>query len=499
VGRYVIGVDGGTESLRVGIFDLSGRPAGFAAAGYATRFPAPGWAEQDPRDWWCAIGEAVPRALADAGIQASEVSALAVDTTCCSVVLLDESGDPVRPALIWMDVRAADEARSLIATRDPALAVNAGGAGPVSAEWMLPKALWLARNEPANFAAAATVCEYQDYLNLHLTGRRVASINNAAVRWHYRADAGGWPLSLIDAAGLGGLREKWPRDVARLGEVIGGLTPQAAAHLGLPVGLPVAQGGADAFIAMIGLGAIRPGKMAFITGSSHLHLGLTAAPFHGLGIWGTYADAVLPGTHVVEGGQTSTGSVVAWLKRLVGEGVGYAQLNAEAAAIAPGSDGLIVQDHFQGNRTPHTDPRSRGAIVGLSLNHTRGHIFRAVIEGIAFGSELILETMRESGYRPDEIVIAGGATRSDLWLQIHADVSNVPLTLTRVPDAPALGSAILAAVASGAYATITEAAGRMVAVERRIEPSQQGHDAYRDAYAAYKRAYRALAEITHPG
>jgi sugar (pentulose or hexulose) kinase len=134
-----------------------------------------------------------PRALADAGIQASEVSALAVDTTCCSVVLLDESGDPVRPALIWMDVRAADEARSLIATRDPALAVNAGGAGPVSAEWMLPKALWLARNEPSNFAAAATVCEYQDYLNLHLTGRRVASINNAAVRWHYRADAGGWP------------------------------------------------------------------------------------------------------------------------------------------------------------------------------------------------------------------------------------------------------------------------------------------------------------------
>jgi len=157
-----------------------------------------------------------------------------------------------------------------------------------------------------------------------------------------------------------------------------------------------------------------------------------------------------------------------------------------------------VQEHFQGNRTPHTDPRSRGAFVGLSLNHTRGHLFRAVLEGIAFGSELILETMRANGYRPEEIVIAGGATRSDLWMQIHADVSNVPLTLTRVADAPALGSAILAAVAAGAYATIEEAAGRMVAVARRIEPSARGHDAYREAYGAYKRAYAALATITHP-
>lgn len=498
MGRFVLGVDGGTESLRAGIFDLSGNPVAFAASGYETRFPAPGRAEQDPRDWWRALGEAVRGALREARISPAEILALSVDTTCCSVVLLDNQGDPVRPALIWMDVRAADEARDLVATGDPALVVNAGGAGPVSAEWMLPKALWLQRNEPRNYAAATTVCEYQDYLNLHLTGRRVASINNAAVRWHYRADAGGWPLSLIDALGLGDLREKWPGEVVRLGEVIGGLTPRAAAHLGLPANLPVAQGGADAFIAMIGLGAIRPGTMAFITGSSHLHLAITAKPFHGRGIWGTYADAVLPGAHVVEGGQTSTGSVVAWLKRLLGEGASYAALNAEAAAVPPGCDGLVVQDHFQGNRTPHTDARSRGALVGLSLNHTRGHVFRAVLEGIAFGSELILETMRTNGYRPDEIVIAGGATRSDLWLQIHADVSNVPLTLTRVPDAPALGSAILAAVAAGAYGSIQEAASRMVAVARRIEPSAASHAAYRDAYAAYKRAYPALARITHP-
>jgi len=498
-GRFVVGVDGGTESLRAGVFDLAGVPVAIAAVGYETRFPQPGQAEQDPRDWWRALGQAVRQAVAEAKISATDIAAIAVDTTCCSVVALDREGQPLRPSLIWMDVRAGREAQALVATGDRALAVNAGGTGPVSAEWMIPKALWLARHEPAVFDAAATICEYQDYLNFHLTGSWVASINNAAVRWHYRADSGGWPTTLLAKLGLDALAAKWPQAVARLGEVIGGLTPRAAEHLGLPQGLPVAQGGADAFIAMIGLGVVRPGRMAFITGSSHLHLGISAAPFHGRGIWGTYADAVLPGLHVVEGGQTSTGSVVAWLRRLMGAAVSYDDLDREAAAIAPGSDGLIMQDHFQGNRTPHTDPLSRGAFIGLSLKHSRGHMFRAALEGIAFGTELVLETMRANAWSPEEVVVAGGATRSDLWLQIHADVSNLPLTLTRVPDAPALGSAILAAVAAGEFASIEEAAGRMVAVTRRIEPSAASHAAYRDSYQAYKRAYAALASVTQAG
>ncbi|MGE0724446.1 MAG: ribulokinase [Alphaproteobacteria bacterium] len=490
-GRYVIGVDGGTESLRAGVFDLAGTPLAFATAPYDTRFPAPGHAVQEPREWWRAIGRAVRQAVGEAKVGGDAIAAIAVDTTCCSVVALDGAGDPLRPALIWMDVRAADEATAVLATGDAALAVNGGGAGPVSAEWMVPKALWLARHEPAVFDRAATICEFQDYLNLRLTGRRVASANNVAVRWHHRADAGGPPRSMLAALGIERLLEKWPAEVVPLGAAIGGLTPAAAEHLGLPAGLPVAQGGADAFVAMVGLGVVRPGRMAFITGSSHLHLGLTASPFHGRGVWGTYADALIPGLHAIEGGQTSTGSVVAWLRRLLG--ASYDELNREAAAIPPGAGGVLVQEHFQGNRTPHTDPHSRGAIAGLSLNHGRGHLFRATLEGIAFGTELILETMRANGYRPDEVVIAGGATRSDLWLQIHADVSNVPLAVTRVTDAPALGSAILAAVAAGAYASIEEAAGAMVSVARRIEPSPAAHAAYRAPYEAYKRLYPALS------
>ncbi len=497
-GQYFIGIDGGTESIRAGVFDLTGTPLAFAATPYETDFPKPGWAEQNPADWWDALGRSVRKAVADSGVSISEISAICADTTCCSVVALDAEGHAVRPALIWMDVRSAAEAGRVAESGDPALRVNSDGNGPVSAEWMIPKALWLKENEPANFERAATICEYQDYINFHLTGRRVASINNAAVRWHYMAESGGYQPNLLKKLNLEALQEKWPQEVLRLGEIIGGLTGRAAEHLGLPEGLSVAQGGADAFIAMIGLGVVRPGKMAFITGSSHLHLGLAEHAFHGQGIWGTYADALLPGYHVVEGGQTSTGSIVAWLKRLLDPAVGYDQLNIEAAALPPGSDGLIVQDHFQGNRTPHTDPLSRGAITGLTLSHGRAHLFRAMMEGVAYGTELILETQRMGGYKPDELVIAGGVTNSDLWLQIHADVSGLPLTVTRVADAPALGSAILAATAAGAYGNITEASEAMVHVERRVEPNLRNHESYRPFYEAYRRAYQANRTITGP-
>jgi len=492
---YVIGVDGGTESIRAGVFDLSGKPLAFASTPYKTNFPHPAWAEQNPQDWWNGLGQSIRKALAEARVRKEDVIGLSVDTTCCSVVALDEQGHALRPALIWMDVRASLETELVLKTGDEALIVNSNGKGPVSAEWMVPKALWIARNEPEIFKKAATICEYQDYINFHLTGRMVASIGNIAPRWHYRASAGGFPVSLVEKLGIPELAKKWPREITKLGEVIAPLTAKAAEHCGLVAGTPVAQGGPDTFIAMIGLGVVQPGALAFITGSSHLHLGLSPKPFHGKGIWGTYEDALIPGLHVVEGGQTSTGSVINWYKNLLGDAVSYETLNAEAAALPPGADGLIVQEHFQGNRTPHTDALSRGAITGLSLKHTRAHIFRAIIEGVAFGSEAIFKAMRANGYQPTEFRVCGGATRSDLWLQIHADVSGIPLTLTDVADAPALGSAILAAVAAGRYASIEEAAKAMVKITRRVEPDMKKHEEYKPLFAAYERAYPALKSI----
>src|SRR5271165_3845335 len=215
----VIGIDGGTEGLRARVYDLKGACLGTAAQPYETKFSPGARAEQNPEDWWRCAGLAVRGAIADAKVDPKYVRALAADTTCCSVVALDEHGRALRPAIIWMDVRAEAEAAAVLATGDPALRVNCNGAGPVSAEWMIPKALWIARNEPDVFERAKTVCEYQDFMNLRLTGRRCASLNNVSIRWHYSKLRGGPARSLVEKLGLSSLLEKWPPDVLAPGEV----------------------------------------------------------------------------------------------------------------------------------------------------------------------------------------------------------------------------------------------------------------------------------------
>ena len=247
------------------------------------------------------------------------------------------------------------------------------------------------------------------------------------------------------------------------------MTSEAAAHLGLRTGLPVVQGGADAFIGMIGLGVREPGEMALITGSSHLHLGITHKPVHGSGHWGTYMSSVYPNKPVIEGGQTSTGSIVNWLKRNFLESHTYDALNAAAADLPPGCEGLLVLDHFQGNRTPYTDPLSRGAITGLTLKHEPAHIFRAMIEGICLGTRLVVDSFGTS-FTAKRVVVAGGATNSPLWLQIHADTLGVPLVRTEVADAPLLGCAILAAKGAGRFSTIEEGCAAMVRTASTVEP-----------------------------
>lgn len=491
---YFLTADGGTESLRARVYDLEGTELGSVAVPYTTTFSPGARAEQDPADWWANFVAASRGAIAKAGIDPGQIEAIAYATTCCSVVALDENGDALRPALIWMDVRAHEEADAVLATGDPALCVNGGGQGPVSAEWMIPKALWLKRNEPEIFDRAFRICEYQDYLTYHLTGEWAASLDNVGLRWHYRNDAGGWAGSMVRALGVEALLDKWPPRVVAPGEVIGTLTEKAAAELGLKTSVKVVQGGADALIGMVGLGVARPGQLAMITGSSHLQFGVTDAPLNAPGVWGSYADIVYPGRYVVEGGQTSTGSIINWLGRLTG-GLDFDELNAKAAALDPGSDGLIVQDHFQGNRTPYTDPLSRGAIVGLTLAHEKHHIFRAIMEGIGFGTRAILDAFGRAGYTSTEMTVGGGASASDLWLQIHADTSGLTVRVPSSPDAPSTGSAVLAAHGAGHYASIDEGIAAMVKPGRTIEPITANVARYEEIYQRYLALYPALKGV----
>lgn len=516
----VIGVDGGTESIRACAFDaVTGKAVGSSCAvPYKTSHPNPGWAEQNPDDWWNNLGEAVRGCLSSlpAGADPSDVKSICVDTTCCSVVALDgESMRPLRPCLLWMDARSAPQTEHILekCRGDPALNVNCGGEGPLSAEWMTCKALWLKENEPETWSKAKYICEYQDYINYQLTGKLVASSCNAASRWHWdgeeclkeSTDADpypGRPMSLYKKLGMPELADKLPKKCLPMGSVIGGLTPEAAEHLDLPSGLPVTQGGPDAFVGMIGLGCIHPGQLCLITGSSHLHCVVTDKPTTALGTWGAYRGAPLPGINFAEGGQSSTGSIIRWAKALFGgdssEGLDYETLDKEAAAIPPGSQGLVALETFQGSRTPKTDALARGAVVGLTLSHTRAHLWRAKMEAVCFGTRACIEALGKAGHACDEIVIAGGATRSPLWLQMHADVTGKPVVLCEHIDAPLLGCAVLASVGAGVHKTVDEAVKNMVRTARRIEPQRETADAYTKVYTGvYKHLPDAVRPVVH--
>jgi ribulose kinase len=305
----------------------------------------------------------------------------------------------------------------------------------------------------------------------------------------------------------GDLLEKFPQNVIDLGTVAGELSREAAEELGLKAGTPVAEGGVDAYVGALGLGVVEPGKMALITGSSHVMIGQTESPIHDPGFWGAYTDAMIPGQYTVEAGQASTGSIVAWFKnQFAGDAAAEARergvdtydvLTELARDIPIGSDGLVVLDYFQGNRSPYTDPLARGMMWGLTLSHTPGHVFRAIIEGICYGTENILRTMRGQDFEPKLNVVSGGPAKSDLWMQMHADVSNVPISFTEVSDGPALGSAMLAAVGAGIYPDIPSAAEKMVHTADTIEPDAGRHEEYKFYVDRYLESYPQMKELMH--
>jgi FGGY-family pentulose kinase len=504
---YLLGIDYGTESCRVGVFDLEGRPVAFEATSYALAHPRPGWAEQDPDEWWSALKTSVRGALDKAGTTPDQIAGLSYDATTCTVVALDGQGRHLRPAIMWMDVRAGDQARRIAQSTHPARKYNAGGTGPVSAEWFPSKSLWLKENEPDVYNAAVKLVECDDWLNWKLTDRWTCSINTAAMRAFHDRDQGGWPTGFYEEIGLGDIFAKLPEEVVDMGVPVGELTSQAAEELGLRPGTPVAQGGADAFVGQIGLNVVSPGKMAYITGSSHVLSGQADHALSGEGFFGAYTDAIVPRQYTVEGGQVSTGSVMKWFKDNFAKDVvaeaertgrnAYDLLNEQARSIPIGSDGLIVVDYWQGNRTPWVDGDARGIIWGLSLAHTPAHVYRAIQEGCCYGTAHILRFMAAAGFQVQELVACGGWCNSRDLMQTVADVSGVPVTLTEVGDAPVLGSAILAAVGAGLYPNVQDAAGAMVQETDTLQPDKQRNEDYQFFIDAYAETYPRLRELIH--
>jgi ribulokinase len=501
---YVLSIDAGTEAVKAGIFDRAGNLVAYGARSYSTYFPKSGWAEQDPGEWWDGLAGAVKDCLAAADIEPDAIRGVSADATTCTLVPVKANGEALRRALLWMDVRATDQANRIFQTGHEALRYSLAG---VSAEWMPAKALWLKTHEPDIYDQMDYLIEYTDWIAYRLTGRFALNLDTITQRWYYHLPSGGWPSDFYASIGLGGIEAKFPKDVLRVGEVVGPLSKEAAQTLGLPAGIPVATSGGDAFVGLLGLGVVKPGDMGVVMGSSNVISGFMADEVHFPGIFGSFPEAVVPGLNLIEGGQVSTGSILNWFKRNFAgsaeaearqKGIStYQLLDEEAGQIEVGSDGLIVLDYFQGNRTPHTDSRARGVMLGLSLQAGRAHVFRAMMEGIAYGLRDILDTFTRHQCPVSRIIACGGATRSELFMQIYADVTGRQIFTTELAEASLLGSAAAAAVGAGMYPTLQDASTSMVTISKQYKPDPGLHEAYHFYFQKYQETYQQLKHIMH--
>lgn len=501
--RYVLGIDAGTESVRTGIYDETGKCISFGVSENENIHRHPGWGEQNVDQWNQSLIESIRRAFEDSIIRPEQIEGIGLDGTSCTVVFMDDKGQALRDAVMWMDIRASKEADEIASCGDPALKYV--GFKKVSAEWFPCKNLWIKRNEPEIYEKSVTIFEQTDWMAYRLTGEITANINTVSIRWFYNQNEGGLPVSLYEKIGLGDIFSRLPDRIVEIGEVVGGLTLEFAELTGLREGIPVAGGAADAYMGVIGVNALKSGKLALITGSSQLLIGLTDRELHAPGIFGTFPGAIIHGLEVVEAGQSSTGSIIKWfVSQFVNRNIAdeaerrgisiYQVLDEQAAKIDPGSEGLVVLEHWQGNRTPWVDAESRGVIRGLTLKHTPAHVFRAIMEGVVYGTQIILQKMEEGGVVVDEIIACGGATQSDLWMQIHADVTGKRIVIPEEQQAVSLGSAIAGTIAAGIYPDLRVGADAMVRIAKVITPDKRKTEIYKEYVRQYEATYECLKD-----
>lgn len=495
----LLALDYGTEGVRAAAYDTEGNGLAESSARYVTTFPAPGHAEQDPEEWWSATVRAVREVVGSPVVRASgSIAGIGLATTASTVVVLGADGRPLRPALLWMDARAASESsRTADAAGTHEVLRWSGGSDAV--EWLVPKAMWLATHEPETYAAATRVVECVDYLTWRLTGLWVASRMNAVCKSNYLTATGSYPHELYGALGVPDLAEKLPDTVRAVGDPVGPVSAAVAEELGLNCRPVVATGGIDAHVSLVGCGRHTPGTVSLVGGTSTAFITEIEEPVFAPTIWGPYPDALTTGRYLIEGGQVSSGSALTWLSERI-FGISREQgpaLVAEATAIPPVGHGLVALDYFMGNRTPYRDARLRGAFAGMSLGTTRADIYRATVEAIAYGTRSVVDSWIDIGIPVDRLIASGGIRHNPLWLQITCDVLGRPLEVVGTDNLTLRSAAAQAAHAAGLYPDLWAAAAAYSPKTREIEPEGSLADVYAGGYARYVETTELLTATFH--
>ncbi|HEY2595346.1 MAG TPA: FGGY-family carbohydrate kinase [Chloroflexota bacterium] len=451
----VLGIDVGTGSLKAGLFALDGTPLGIRRAAYRVTSPEGDAQEQDPRDWWAALASTC-RDLLEA--TPARVLAVAIGGQAPTLVPVDADLNPTHPAITWLDPRPSGEAERLYA--------RLGQPVPVWGSWPA-QAAWFTRNRPAALERTRWLLGCPDYLTSRLIGAPTAllAITNAELA-------------------AGELERRYFPEAWRPGEVIGAVSPAASTETRLPAGTPVVGGHVDGLLGVLGSGVERPGDACANCGTSATFT-VVSEPPNGYPMFGLH----------VAGTAANAGAALDWFLAKVADPAGScADLYAAAARIPPGSDGLLFLPNLAGDRGASHDAYARGAWVGLTLTHSRAHLFRSLLEGVAFSFRSMQDWLEGSGTLVRDVRCVGGQARSDVWNQIKADALNRPVLLPRVVEAVALGAAILAAIGVGAHAELATAVAAMVRIERRFDPDPVRVEQYAALFETYQSLYPALRE-----
>ncbi len=482
-GVLVVGVDLGTQSLKAVVCDEGLAVRGEHAVGYATQRPAPDRAEQDPRMWEAALGPAIAGALAQAGVGPDAIAAIAIAGQLDGCVAVDRDGEALHPALIWQDRRAVAEAARVDAARVFALTGQVADASHLA-----PKLAWLRAACPA----AARFHQPVSYLVARLTGEAVLDPALASTTMLFELATARWSQVLLDAFEV--TARELPR-VAPACEVAGGLTAAGAGWTGLRVGTPVAVGTGDDFAAPIGAGIVAPGPIVCAIGTAEVVGGFAATPvLDGAGEPMVETHAAPAGGFFVENPGWMSGGAVRWAQGLLGV-ASDAELDALAAAAPAGAGGVTFVPALAGAMTPVWRPHARGTLHGLAAGHDRGHVARAVLEGLAFAARDVAARLGTLGLAAREVVLLGGGARSRVWAQIRADVLGVPHHVAARTDATPIGAAMIAAVAAGLADDLVTLAARVPPPAATFAPRRGAQAASDEAYARYRRLVAHLAPL----
>ena len=508
----LLGIDIGTTGVKAALFAAEdGRALSSAFVDYPLYHPHPGWAEQNPEDWWQATLVTIKRCLTEGekeGALPAEVRGVGLSGQMHGVVLLDEDYKVLRPCIIWSDQRSEAQSRWMTehvgASRLIDLVSN-----PALPGFSAPKALWVRDNEPEIFARARVMLLPKDYIRFRLTGTLAMEISDAAGTCLFDVQHGTWSREVLEAIGFD---PTLLPPVVPAAAIAGVITPEVEQSTGLPAGTLVAGGGADNACGAVGNGVVRAGLALVSIGTSGVVLAHTDRPqvdrsgpvprIH------TFNHAV-PGAWYLMGVTQAAGLSLRWLRDNIGlperalerwtELDAYALLTREAEGAPAGSHGLLFLPYLQGERTPHLDAYARGGWIGLTSSHDRRDLVRSVLEGVAFSLKDCFSIIAEQGLSLEQVRATGGGAKSHLWRQIIADVLDVELVTTSAQEGPAFGAALLAGVASGIYGSIAQACDATVRVVERTMPRPAEARVYANLYEQFRALYPALKPIlSHP-